>query len=187
MQEKEKHYEIIKKEILYLISKKDKFMKLYGTKETVELLNKIDGHCFGFIQQIYNDSIILSLTKLIDPMKSGRNKNIVLETLINDVDDLKIKEELYEQLNIIRKFSKIYKEQRNKVIAHSDYNTYYKKQKTYLAVKNDEINKIIEQIIVFMNKVEKSHSYQICTYELIYDINTDCETLIYKLNKIKEE
>lgn len=184
MPQKRKHYEAIKIELLNLISKKDKFIKLYGSKESVELLNSIDGHCFGFIQRIYNDSIVLSLTKLLDPKGSGNNKNIVLETLINDVNNSDIKIELYEQLEVVREISQRYKKQRNKVIAHSDYKTHFKEENTYFAVNDTELNEIIALIILIINKVEETTNYPIYSYELIYDVGADCETLLYKLKKI---
>ncbi len=181
MPKRRQHYEAVRNEILNLINKKDMFIKLYGNQQTVNLLNDIDGHCFGFIQKIYNDSIILSLTKLLDPIGDKSNKNLVLETLINDINDLDLKSELLEQLDSVRESSKIYKKHRNKIIAHSDYKTYFKEEKRYLAINDLELNQIIEHIVKIINEIEKVNQYLVYSYRIIYDVGTDCERLLRKL------
>jgi|GEM_PF-5542524 len=41
MPKKKQHYEILQKEVLNLISKRDKFSELYGKRESVDLIKDI--------------------------------------------------------------------------------------------------------------------------------------------------
>lgn len=184
MPKKRQHYEILHYEVLNLISKRDKFLELYGKQESVDLLNAIAAHCFGYIQVFFNDSIVLSLTKLLDPSSTGGSKNLVLETLIDDIEESEANNKLKELLADIKALSSKYRKQRNKSIAHVDYKIKMKDPNQYLPINSEEIDQIIEKIKQFMNTVEEFHGYAIATYHISYDIGANCDVLIYKLKLI---
>jgi hypothetical protein len=184
MPKKRQHYEILQNEVLNLISKRDKFLELYGKQESVDVLNSIAAHCFGYIQVIFNDSIILSLTKLLDSSNTGGSKNLVLETLIDDIEDLETKNKSCELLIEIKELSSKYKKQRNKFIAHVDYKLKMKEPSQYLPIDINELDKIIEKIKQFMNIVETFHGYAIATYDITYDAGANCDILFHQLKTI---
>lgn len=184
MPKKRQHYEILRDEVLNLISKRDKFLSLYGKQESVDVLNAVAAHCFGYIQVIFNDSIILSLTKLLDASSTVGSKNLVLATLIEDIEEFQTKSTLQQLLDEIKALSSKYKKQRNKSIAHVDYKMKMKDPSQYLPIDGEELDQIIEKIKEFMKTVEVSHGYAIATYDIIYDIGANCDVLIHKLKII---
>ena len=89
------HYQIIKNDISSIRASWEKFLQLFGSEESVELLNFFSGKCFGFFQKSLNDSIVLSILRLLDPHKQGKNNiNLTIETLVIEYKDTRIDSKL---------------------------------------------------------------------------------------------
>ena len=111
------------------------YEKLYGDEGNVELLNAIGSQVFRNIQLIMQDSLILHITRLTDPSKTGTFRNLSLRMLLQrlkedqtiprperfrDPEWLKYLECHVDLAEIEAKYARRH---RNERIAHLDYET----------------------------------------------------------------
>jgi len=109
-----------------LVYKWGVFCTLYEDNESVDLLNKSDGYVFRLLHQLIVDDIVLSLCRLTDRDKIGKNNNNSIDFYINNdcdgrgcLDDLEVAR-LREDIDVAMKKIKVI---RNKRISHNDLDT----------------------------------------------------------------
>ena len=77
------------------------------------------------LNNIINEYCLLQISKLHDPEKTGKKINISIERMIAPFpDNSKIKDELNEKKDQLKKFYEVINPARNKIIAHNDQETY---------------------------------------------------------------
>lgn len=181
------HYKIIKNDISSIRASWDKFLQLYGSEESVALLNYFSGQCFGFFQKSLNDSIILSILRLLDPYKQGKNNiNLTLETLVIEHKDTRIDSKLQTIYSNLKEKSESLKEYRNKKLAHQDHVTKLE-DTTFLSIGKVIIENIFDLFQEFMNEIEDCNEITKCNYKsMIFDINADCKSLLFKIEDYKK-
>lgn len=180
------HYQIIKNDILSIRASWEKFLQLFGSEESVELLNFFSGQCFGFFQKSLNDSIVLSILRLLDPYKQGKsNINLTLETLVVEHKDTRIDSKLQTIYSKLKEESESLREYRNKKLAHQDHVTKLE-DKTFLSIGKVIIENIFDLFQEFMNEIEDCNGITKCNYKsMIFDINVDCKSLLFKIEDYK--
>ena len=179
------HYKIIKNDILSIRASWDKFLQLYGSKESVELLNYFSGKCFGFFQKSLNDSIILSILRLLDPHRQGKNSNLTLEIFVIEYKDTTIDSKLQTIYKKLNKESESLREYRNKKLAHQDHVTKLE-DKTFLSTGKVIIENIFDLFQEFMNEIELCNGLKKYDYKSIeFVINADCKSLLFKIEDYK--
>lgn len=179
------HYNIIKNDILSIRASWDKFLQLYGSEESVELLNYFSGKCFGFFQKSLNDSIILSILRLLDPYRQGKNSNLTLEVLVIEHKDTIIDSKLQTIYKKLNEESESLREYRNKKLAHQDHVTKLE-DKTFLSIGKVIIENIFDLFQEFMNEIELCNGLTKYNYKsIIFDINADCKNLLFKIEDYK--
>ena len=103
---------------------------LYGDEDNVNLLNKSAPMFFWMVDYMFFDNFILALSRLGDPaeqkIRQKTVRNFTLEQLLLGLDQ-RVQADLIEKLKPLladyRKKCTAVKEQRNKRVAHSDFNT----------------------------------------------------------------
>ncbi|MEZ8731264.1 hypothetical protein AB6D70_11875 [Vibrio splendidus] len=100
------------------------YKQLYMQEDSQEILNGTGVLVFSRFQSCLLDSIYLAISRLLDPAKNRKDKNLSFNLLIAD---LNLSEEpdvskLLEKAQGIFKDSKV-KEYRNKVLSHNDYSS----------------------------------------------------------------
>ena len=180
------HYQIIKNDILSIRASWEKFLQLFGSEESVELLNFFSGKCFGFFQKSLNDSIVLSILRLLDPHKQGKNNiNLTIETLVIEYKDTRIGLKLQTIYSKLKEESESLREYRNKKLAHQDHVTKLE-DKTFLSIGKGIIENIFDLFQEFMNEIEDCNGITKYDYKSIkFDINVDCKSLLFKIEDYK--
>lgn len=180
------HYKIIRDDISSIRASWDKFLQLYGSEESVKLLNYFSGQCFGFFQKNLNDSIVLSILRLLDPYKQGKNSNLTLEILVIEHKDTIIDSKLQIIYSKLKEESESLREYRNKKLAHQDHVTKLE-DKTFLTIGKVIIENIFDLFQEFMNEIELCNGLTKYNYKsMIFDINADCKSLLFKIKDYKK-
>jgi hypothetical protein len=114
-------FEPLFKEIMWLTAKWSEFLKLYAAdKETIDLINRSAGYFFVIVQDTLWDDVLLHLTRLSGPARTGKNKNLSIFQfpLLVDSDTLRAKlESLLNERDEVFAFADRH---RNKRLAHHD-------------------------------------------------------------------
>jgi len=139
----DKILEQLEAEFFYLKQLWEEYKKLLSKKESIEEINKYCGQCFQVIQLAMNNEIIITINRLLDKEKTGKNENLVLESLkkyFNDENQIVLKAKI-DCIREIREICKL-KELRDKRLAHRDI----KQESSFLLINYDCIEKIIKMI-----------------------------------------
>jgi len=151
--------DIIGEEFVYLVNLWEDYKTLFTNQDNLNILNKNHGDCFHTIQHSMNNDMVLSLNRLLDPYRQGSNKNLVLESLLEKVNDTSTKSKLEVMLHNIRNLQveSDLKEIRNKRLAHSDETTRNGDNSfSVILVQYAVVEKIIKLINEFLNEI---HNY----------------------------
>lgn len=98
------------------------YRTLFGTnKERIELLNRHAGSFFFNVERQFWNSCILSLCRMTDPEKQGSKANLTLYSLLERIEDIELREEVFLLIEDAKKLSEFARERRNKKIGHSDF------------------------------------------------------------------
>ncbi len=109
-------YDALYNEVLWLHAKWLEYRKLYESPERVALLNATAPFFFAVAQDTLWHDVLLHITRLTDPAKTGRHQNLSLRRLADMTPgkcDTAAVDEAYEQAAFARKY-------RDKHLAHSD-------------------------------------------------------------------
>lgn len=101
------------------------FRQLFAsTPEDTSLLNERGSHVFYLLQQLLLENIALALSKLTDPSKLGRNRNLSIASLVEAISatgEQQLENVLLGLLAHLKDQCKKFRLLRNKRIAHADY------------------------------------------------------------------
>jgi hypothetical protein len=158
----------------------------FTTEDQISLLNWASGNFFAQLYFLLEDEIILSISRLTDPLQPSptRNQdieNLVLQQLVKDLN-LGEHDHLLAKLNDAKEASKTILKRRNKLIAHSDKYTYLTPgSRELIGVSFDSIENALQKIRDFMNLFELQYRTGETYYEGIDPISI--EKLIIQLRK----
>lgn len=113
-------YDAADRELTNLYLKWKFCTRLYGSKDTVDVLNAAAGTLFLVVQNILVADIILHIARLTGPSKSGGQENLTIERVITSVDDAELRQKLDLRLRQIKDDSTSLTPWRNKVFTHLD-------------------------------------------------------------------
>ncbi len=120
---------LLEKMIVEIQSKVELYQELYGSSQSVDVLNHSFPECFSKIQEALFFEIICRTSALFDPAVSGKNKNLTLDYLVLLSEDSCTKERRLELESIKFDFQGTgLKNIRNKLYAHNDHKTYMGKR-----------------------------------------------------------
>lgn len=172
----------LEEEFFYLKQVLNEYKKLFSKKDSIEEINKYFGQCFQVIQLAMNNEIIITINRLLDKEKTGKNKNLVLESLLNYIDD-EGKQILEEKIRCIRKIREIckLKELRDKRLAHRDI----QQDNSFLFVPYNCIDEIIVEIEEFFKLFREKNKLEYLEYSE-YITPPGCENLIEAIKFFNE-
>jgi hypothetical protein len=162
------------------------------SKDQIDLLNSVDDIFFGITQQIFFNEVILHISRLTDKETQGKNQNLSLVTLINNVNNElsePIQKQLYDLQQQLNENVVIIRKKRSKSIAHLDYE-YAVNNEDSIGISRQEIEIVLEIIRKILNiiKMEIEGSYK--EYQLITTNSSGAlssgSKLISYLNKKKK-
>lgn len=159
-------WQFLHNEVAWLHGRWTMYRQLYGTSpERIELLNRVAPTFFGTIQAVQLDEIQLTLSRLADPVGTGQRRNLTLETLLKEIETLRIEglaTELKPLFDRFREACDGIMQRRNKVIAHNDFQTRRPAGANAVAgASREEIEGALDALRAFMRAVyaffERSH------------------------------
>lgn len=121
----ERTFHAIKKHFAILYAEWCIYGQLFGSTETVALLNESAANVFVILQNSILDNCVLAFSRFTDNESTGRNKNLSLPRLVNDVrkEDGTLADELQQTLDELTELVARFRDHRHKRIAHLDLET----------------------------------------------------------------
>jgi hypothetical protein len=103
------------------------YLKLFGTSpETVNLLNRHARWFFATVQRGLVHEVILGISRLSDPPRTGKRTNLVISELLQDPklqDKAELATVLEQRISEVRRRAEPVRKHRNTYIAHLDHAT----------------------------------------------------------------
>jgi hypothetical protein len=176
-------------------------MLMFGTSETVNLLNETAPTFFVRHKDLLLENIILSLSRMTDEKWSGfgknRQENLTLAHLLDlpDTRCQQLQTELHEKWTKIGDAAKQLRTYRHKHLAHSDLRHHLSfSTKLGVDLSIGSIKKLLEQINDFLKTfdyfftgVEHGYDQPPATYGDVSDLIFHLRTAVETENKIQDE
>lgn len=114
-------YAALWQEVAGLHMKWAEFVTLFGTKPSrIELLNKVAPEFFSIVQNALWENVLLHITRLTDPQKSGRKQNLSILSMNELIDHPETKATAGDLANKALAATTFCRDWRNRRIAHRD-------------------------------------------------------------------
>lgn len=153
--------------------------------DVIKILNNGTGLFFKIVQDELWDSVLLRISRLVDPDKQRNNENLCLRSIIKLIDDLELKSRYMKSCDEVKELAVNMLEHRNKRIAHFDISNLSKHNSTTLAgVSRQDIEEILEKIRFTLNLINK-HFHDAETMYQHFAAETGARRLIGKLRRIE--
>jgi len=159
--------------------------QLFGSQESVAILNNAAGFPIRAIQDALIDSVILRITKLTDPAKAQRGQfpNLSLEHLIGKLPgdaDAALLKRLRKQLNIIRKSTDNFRLIRDKRLAHRNVAFAIGSAQILPRIARKSIDDSLQRIRDFMHEIQRYYEFEGTVYRLV-ELGRDGDHLLFHL------
>lgn len=162
------------------------YRQLLGTNESrIELINKTTPSFFILFQDLFLDYITLQISKLTDPVDYRKFKNFsfyyLFELLKEEIPD-DFNKKLSSILEKLQANSSLFRNRRNKFVAHRDLDSINNKSEYGIARQNiEDVFKIIRE---YLNEID-FHFFNTTTLyeEFITDLKDDGTALLVRLAK----
>lgn len=157
-------FEPISNAVTRLFANRAVFKDLYGTQESVDILNKTASGAFFLIGLMFRDDFIIAASRLTDPKstrvsKTEERDNLTFKQLVHVVqlhcDDKELVARMVKQEKKIHEHCKNIRLRRNRVVAHLDLKAALKNGKSEPApvVDIQEIDGFLSLVGTFLNEV----------------------------------
>ena len=153
---------IVVKDANRLLAITQTYKQLFGSHESVKVLNNSAATTFGIIQNLFYECIILFIGRLLDAKEMGKYVNLSLEKILSDFP-LEGNSELMGRLNDLRESSNDVLFYRNKLFGHRDYEVAFKLFESFRDEDEDEIGfkrigpgrllEVTENVVRFINEM----------------------------------
>lgn len=156
------------------------YQQLFGSEARVSLLNDSGGHLFNVLQHSMLDRLLLGLSRLTDPAKTGKQANLSLAGLVEEVDQHpELQDRLSQILSLLRESVVAIREHRNKRIAHADLAALTEPDAALQGYKIDDVERALNQVAEFLNAYElQGNDSQTVYDQCILPIGHDGERLV---------
>lgn len=169
------------------------FWKVYRqlfakNRQRIELLNEMGSLVFYILQHLLLDEVTLSLSRLTDPAKTRRKSNRSIERLISRIDVRRhpdLKRELTQLIEDLKIKCSVFRERRNKAVAHSDLATVLKlRRNPLLGISRAKVEEALSTLRKLMNKYEYYFQSSSTIYEeVILPLGADGDFLVLQLKR----
>lgn len=113
-------YHVLLNHVIHIHMKWAQISELVKTPERRSLLKSAGGYFFIEVHKVFTDDVILCLSRLTDPAQQGRQENLSLYALLDDISDPSLKSKIEDLINEAKDKIAPLKEHRHKRIAHFD-------------------------------------------------------------------
>lgn len=113
-------YHALWNHVVELHAELQEFRKLYGSAETIALLNDTAGQLFGTVRKVLWEHVLLYVARLTDDVGTGSRRNLTLLRLPEEIDDPVLKQHIEGLLAEAVPEWRDVRTLRNKWLAHVD-------------------------------------------------------------------
>jgi hypothetical protein len=149
------HLETMQKVVADVATEFTLYTQLFVMPDTIDLLNKTASMVFSSYQRSLLNTIYISISRILDPATSGRDKdsNLSFKFIISELE-LTENRELSELLSNTQQLfvSTGLKRYRNKVISHNDLQTINNKTQ-HLSLNYDDLTLLIKNLWALLDLI----------------------------------
>lgn len=131
----------------------------------LDLFNKVDSDYFVRIHQLFLEHFCMYLCRMGDPGVQHKGRNLTLETLANLVtqENPSFEDPIRSLLEEFRTSIQVFRDLRNKIYGHTDYDRSFDRTKKLFSRK--EMEAALGLLRKFMNKVREAFGMPTMLYE----------------------
>jgi len=171
----------IDREVVLLHFKWTYLMQLFGKQKHLAVINATAPLIFRVVEDAMFADILLALMRLVDPPKSKNQNNLSLRSLVADISDKLLKDQVAQLESEARAKTQDIKVWRDKKLAHNDLLRLLKKTAAVPPIRINELTSALASIREALNLV---HRYFFDT-TVLYDqciTEKDGDQLLFYLN-----
>jgi hypothetical protein len=174
------HHKLVELHILW-----QQYCDLFGKDDaTVELLNRTAGLFFKVVQDELWDSVLLGISRMVDPPQTLRSKNLTLRSLPALLNDASLRDEVQSLCDAAVAAASFAREHRNKRIAHQDHGYLTDRRANALSGIS---RRNVEDMLAALRAVAGAIHLHFFDSTMMYDVfigSTGADLLIRKLRKL---
>jgi hypothetical protein len=183
-------YESLWQEVAGLHSRWVIFCQLFTVSESqVDFLREMAPSFFGVLQQTFRNDILMSLSRITDPSRTGGKENLSLVLLTERIDPSAfpaLRHTLDTSLQEIIAHCTPFRDLRNRTLAHKDLPTALRYHSNPLpGISQNMINDALRMIRVFMNTIQSHFDHSETAYEHIIQRGNG-EDIVFYLKQARE-
>ena len=162
------------------------YRQLFGSEpETVHLLNRTAGLFFKIVQDELWDSVLLGISRMTDPPKTGANKNLTLRSLSELITDPALRIEVEALCDAAGVEAAFAREHRNKRIAHQDHGYLSDSAANQLnGISRGRVEAMLTALRAVLNRLNLHYCDSTTMYEMFVD-DSGAKLLVHKLSKFE--
>lgn len=116
-------FEVIKGDVVNLHAKWKVYRQLFATSDADRVFLEAAHNAFALIHESMISDVVMTLSRLSDPARQGKNANLSLEhlaTALSAVGELELTEEVRQKAAAASKACEVARRHRDKTLAHRD-------------------------------------------------------------------
>lgn len=162
------------------------YRQLFGSDpETVHLLNRTSGLFFKVVQDELWDSVLLGISRMTDPSKTGKKKNLTLQSLPELISDPALRTEVATLCDRATEEASFAREHRNKRIAHQDHDYLSDRAANSLnGISRERVETMLAALRAVLNRLNLHFCDSTTMYETFVD-DSGAKLLIHKLKELE--
>jgi len=183
-------YDSLWQEVANLHSRWKIFSQLFAvSEERVDLLREMAPSFFGVLHDTFRDDILMALSRITDPSRTGKKENLSLVLLVERIDASKypeIRKEADILVAAILTHCAPFRDLRNRNLAHKDLPSVLRYHTNPLpGISRDMIEHALRTIRSLMNSIQRYFDQAETAYEHIIQ-RGDGEDIVFYLEQAKE-
>lgn len=162
------------------------YQQLFGTdSETVQLLNRTSGLFFKIVQDELWASVLLGISRMTDPPKTGGRKNLTIQSLPELIAPAALRSDVEALCKIAVATAAFAREHRNKRIAHQDHDYLTDHVSNPLSgVSRERVESMLGSLRDVLNRLDLHYRDTTVMYQKFID-QSGARLLVSKLRKLE--
>jgi hypothetical protein len=162
------------------------YRQLFGSDpETVHLINRTAGLFFKIVQDELWDSVLLGVSRMTDPPKTGAKKNLTIQSLPALIADSSLREDIATLCRTALEDAAFAREHRNKRIAHQDRDYLIDRASNPLSgVSRERVETMLNSLRAVLNRLDAHYRDTTVMYQDFVD-ESGARLLVSKLKKLE--
>jgi hypothetical protein len=162
------------------------YRQLFGSEpETVQLINRTAGLFFKIVQDELWDSVLLGVSRMTDPPKTGAKENLTVQSLPAMLENSALREDVAALCKTALEDAAFAREHRNKRIAHQDRDYLIDRVSNPLSgVIRERVETMLNSLRAVLNRLDAHYRDTTVMYQDFID-ESGARLLVSKLKKLE--